>query len=96
MSDWVQYLPLVLLLVLFWFLVLRPARARQRSVVSLQDSLEVGQQVMLTSGLYGELVALSDETVELRVAADTVVTVARLAVARVVGDEAPADGGEPS
>ena len=87
MSDWVQYLPLVLLLVLFWFLVLRPARNRQREFTSLQDSLEVGQQVMLTSGLYGELASLADDTVGLRIAPDTVVTVARAAVARIITPE---------
>lgn len=84
MSDWIQYVPLLALLVLFWFLVLRPARARQRSFADLQSSLAVGQQVMLSSGLYGELVELADDTARLRIAPDTIVTVARPAVARVV------------
>lgn len=84
MSDWIQYVPLLALLILFWFLVLRPARARQRSFTDLQGSLAVGQQVMLTSGLYGEVVELADDTVRLRIAPDTIVTVARPAVARVI------------
>jgi preprotein translocase subunit YajC len=45
---------------------------------------------MLASGIYGELVAVKDDEVDLRIAPDVVVTVARQAVAKVVvPDDAP-------
>lgn len=95
MSDWVQILPLLALAVLFWFLVLRPARKRQADFQGLQESLAVGQRVMMTSGLFGEIVALSDETVDLRISSESVVTFARPAIARVESqgsaDDAVAD-----
>ena len=84
MSDWVQFLPLVLLAILFWFLVLRPARARQREFVGLQQQIEPGLKVMLASGIHGEIVSVGDDTIELRIAPQTVVTVARQAVGRVI------------
>lgn len=94
MSNWVQYLPLLLLAILFWFLVLRPARSRQREFAGLQAQLTPGLQVMLASGIHGELVAVGDDTIELRVAPNVVVTVARQAVGRIVepaSADAPTD-----
>lgn len=84
MSDWVQYLPLLLLAILFWLLVLRPARTRQREFAGLQERLTPGQQVMLASGIHGELVAVETDTVQLRIARDVVITVARQAVGRII------------
>lgn len=90
MSDWVTYLPLLLLVILFWLLVLRPARARQREFAGLQQQLVPGLQVMLASGIYGELVTVGDDTIELRVAPQAVITVARQAVGKII-EPAPAD-----
>ncbi|MCL3819085.1 preprotein translocase subunit YajC [Aeromicrobium wangtongii] len=84
MNDWASIIPLILLVLAFLFLVVRPARARQRDFQRLQGQLEVGQQIMLTSGIFGELAAIGEETVELQVAPGTVITVNRHAVARVV------------
>jgi preprotein translocase subunit YajC len=83
-ENWASILPLVLLVVAFIFLVVRPARARQREFQSLQSQLEPGQRVMLASGIFGELVTIGDDTVELQIAPGTVVTVNRHAVSRVV------------
>lgn len=84
MKDLVGFLPLVLIVVVFYLLVLRPARARQRDFQSTQQALEVGGRVMLASGIFGELVSVDDDVVGLRVAPDTVITVKRQAVATVV------------
>lgn len=90
MSEWVQYLPLILLVVIFWLLVVRPARARQREFLKTQGELAAGHQVMLASGIFGEIVTVGDETLELQIAPSTVVTVNRQAVARVVPPTASA------
>lgn len=84
MSNWVQYLPLLVLVVIFYLLVLRPARARQREFQKIQSELAPGSEVMLASGLFGEIVSIGDETLELRVAPSAVVKVNRQAVARVI------------
>jgi preprotein translocase subunit YajC len=83
-------LPLILIVVAFYFLVLRPARARQRAFLETQSELTPGTRVMIASGIFGDIVSLDDETVELRIAANTVVTVNRQAVARVIPPATPA------
>ncbi|MGA8987309.1 preprotein translocase subunit YajC [Aeromicrobium sp.] len=83
-------LPLILLVVAFFFLVVRPARARQRAFLQTQSELAPGTRVMIASGIFGDIVSLAEDTIELRVAAGTVVTVNRQAVARVI-PPAPAE-----
>ena len=90
MSNWASYLPLVLIVIAFWLLVLRPARNRQKEFMATQNALEPGARVMLASGIFGELVAVRDDEVDIRVASDVVLTVARQAVAKIiVPQEAP-------
>ena len=89
MNDWASILPLVILVVAFLVLVIRPARANRRQFQQLQSTLAPGQQVMLASGIFGEIVTIGDETIELRIAPDTVVVVKRQAVAHVIPDAAP-------
>ncbi len=91
-NDFVQFLPLVLLAILFWLLVLRPARKRQREFSGLQSQLEPGLRVMLASGIHGEIVTAGDDTIELRIAPQVVVTVARQAVGRIIEPAGPTPG----
>lgn len=96
MSDrWVQLLPILLLIIFFWFAVLRPARARQRDFAKTQNSLAPGDQVMLASGIFGGIVTVGDDTVELTIAPGTVVTVNRQAVARVINPVEAVPSTEP-
>lgn len=96
MSDAYSFIPLVLLLVIFYLLVMRPARARQKDYQATQAALEPGRRVMLASGIYGELVSLGDTEAELRVAPSTVITVNRQAVAKVVDPSPTAEPGSPT
>ena len=93
MDNWANFIPLVLIVLAFWVLVLRPARNRQKDFMATQEALAPGAQVMLASGIFGELVTVGDETVELRVAPDVVVTAARQAVSKIVpaGDSPAVD-----
>lgn len=86
MSNWVEFLPLLFLVVIFWFLIIRPARSRQREFLKTQSALSVGDKVMLASGIFGEIATIADGTLELRIAPETVVTVNRQAVAKVIRD----------
>jgi preprotein translocase subunit YajC len=95
-NDLYSLLPIVLLLVIFYLLVMRPARARQRDYQATQGSLEPGRRVMLASGIYGELVSLTDTEAELRIAPSTVITVNRQAVAKVVDPSPTPDPESPN
>jgi preprotein translocase subunit YajC len=86
-NDLVAVLPLVGIALLFWLLIVRPASRRQQRVRSLQQSLEVGNEVVLAAGLYGIIRSVDDDRIGLEVADGVIVTAARGAVLEVVGAE---------
>ena len=88
-EDLYALLPFVLLALVFWFLVFRPARKRQRETMQTQASLEVGKRVMLTSGIFGDVVAVDDDAVQIEIAPGTVISAHRQAIGRVVSTEEP-------
>jgi preprotein translocase subunit YajC len=88
-SELASLLPLLGIAVLFWALMIRPAQRRQRELRQMQSSLEVGDEVMLSSGIYGVLRSLDDERVSVELAPGVVVEVVRGAVGSKV---APAAG----
>ncbi len=87
MNDTIRaLLPLLLLVVAFVVLVRLPMRARSRLAQQnrlMQATLVAGAEVMTTSGLFGRVVALDDETVELEVAPGVAVRWARAAIAEI-------------
>ena len=83
MNDLAALLPLVAILALFWFMVVRPQQRRQREVTALQSSIEVGQRVMMSSGIYGTIRAITDDTARLEIAPGTEIEIARAAIAKV-------------
>jgi preprotein translocase subunit YajC len=75
---------LLLLAVTFYFLLIRPARTRQRQALEVQRSLRPGQEVVTTAGLYATVTGVEDEVVLLEVAPGVVCRYAKGAVARVL------------
>jgi len=90
-------LPLLLLAAAFVFLIWMPMRTRSRvtrQTQEMQQSLTVGTDVMTTSGVYGRITALRDETVDLQIAPGVVVTWARQAIGQVRGGQSAEGWGE--
>ena len=81
-----QLLFLLLVLLGFLLLVVRPARARARALAQVRASLEVGREVMTTAGLYARVVDLQDDVVVLEVAPGVHARFAAGAVVRVLDD----------
>jgi preprotein translocase subunit YajC len=77
-----QLLVILVAIIGFWAIVMRPARNQQRQVQQLQRELEVGQEVVLSAGIFGTVRALNEGRVELEIAPGTVITVARQVVVR--------------
>jgi preprotein translocase subunit YajC len=86
----VSFLPLVLMGVIFYFLLIRPQSQRRKAQMQMQNELEVGDDVVTTSGIYGTITEIDDDygIVTLEVAPNTEVRFARAAVAqRLLDDE---------
>ena len=81
MENIVSLLPLLGIALLFWVLVILPTRRRQKAAAELQAALQPGDEVMLTSGIFGVVRTVADDRLGLELAPGTVVQVARAAVA---------------
>ena len=86
MQDLAALLPFLAIAVIFWLLAIRPQQRRAREVQAMQRALAVGDDVMLTSGVYGTLTAIDEETVRVEIAPGVTVKVARGAVGRRIDE----------
>lgn len=105
-----EFIPIIVIAFLFWFLLIRPQSKRQRDMSRMQASLNLGDRVMLQSGLFATVFGIDEEQgrLQLELAPGVVVEAARAAVAQVdtpaerpdAEDPSPgangADGPEPS
>jgi preprotein translocase subunit YajC len=85
--------PLLLLLgvaAVFWLLMIRPAQRQRREQHLMQSRVGIGDEVMTTSGIFGEVRALDEETVRLAISDDVEIRVVRAAIGRVVTPAADA------
>ncbi|HEY2431553.1 MAG TPA: preprotein translocase subunit YajC [Vicinamibacterales bacterium] len=82
-----QFLPFALILGIFYFLILQPMRTRQKKVQEFQSSLSVGDRIVTTSGLYGQVTKLNEKTVQLQIADKVRVEIARAAIGGRQGEE---------
>jgi preprotein translocase subunit YajC len=89
-----EFLPLVVLAVLFWVLIIRPQRRRAQQQGRVIQGLERGQEVVTAGGLYGRIDHVGDDDIRLEIAPETVVRVDKRAVSKLApGSAEPPDRG---
>jgi preprotein translocase subunit YajC len=88
-----QFAPMFLIFALFYVLMIVPSRKRQKALQQLLENLKKGDRVVTSGGLYGEVAAVTDVMVVLKVADNVKVRVAKSAI---TGFEPDAEkGGNP-
>jgi preprotein translocase subunit YajC len=80
-------LTLVGFALLLWLLLIRPQSRRQRELRAMQSALEVGDEVMLASGIFGTVRALNERFAHVDIANGVTVKVARGAIGQVVHED---------
>jgi preprotein translocase subunit YajC len=83
----VNLLPFVAILAIFYFLIMLPAKKRQRKIQDFQSALKVGDQVVTTSGIHGEITRLDEKLVQLQIADKVRIRIARVAIGGYQGQE---------
>jgi len=86
-SAWVQLMPFVLVLGIFYFVILMPMRRRQQKVQAFLAALKVGDRIVTSGGLFGTITRLGDQSIQLQVANNVRVEVSRNAVVGYQGQE---------
>lgn len=84
---WMNFVPFVMVLAILYFLILLPMKRQRKKVQEFQTSLKVGDKVVTTSGIYGEITRLKERTVQVQVANNVRVEMSRAAIAGYQGQE---------
>jgi preprotein translocase subunit YajC len=87
MDQYSTLILIALMVVAFYFLIMRPQRKRQQAIAKTLSELTPGTRVMLGSGLFGTVVGVGQRQVVLEISPGNELTVLKQAVARVVTEE---------
>jgi len=79
-SAWLQFVPFVLVLAIFYFIILLPMRRKQQKVQTFLESLKVGDRVITTGGIYGQITRLGDQSLQLQIADKLKIEVAKASI----------------
>ena len=85
-SPFSMLLPVAGMLVIFYFLLIRPQSKRQKELRKMIDALKKGDRVVTASGLYGTVAGLRDDVVVVEIADGVKVEMLKNAVTAVVGN----------
>ncbi len=89
-SQLMQFLPLIGLVVLFYFLMIRPQQKRMKQHQATLAALKRGDQVVLSSGVHGKVVRVEDADVGVEIATGVTVKVRKAMITEVSSRGAPA------
>jgi len=82
-----SFLPFAIILAIFYFLILMPMQRRQKKVQEFQSALKVGDKIITTGGMYGQITRVNDKSVQLQVADKVRIEIARASVGGFQGQE---------
>ena len=85
------FLP-VILVVAFYFLFIKPNKARRKQFTEMQSSVVPGVRVMTTSGIFGVVTAVNDASVLVEIAPNVTIELVTAAIGRVIVPESAEAG----
>jgi preprotein translocase subunit YajC len=75
-----QFLPLIIIFAIFYFILIRPQQQKQKKHKSMLDSLQKGDKVITIGGLYGIIREIKGDVLTLEIAKDVVINATRSAI----------------
>jgi len=80
-GGWTMFAPYVLIFVVFYFLLIAPARKKQKVHQQMLSSLKNGTRVITNGGIHGTVVGIDDDKIQLRVADQVKIEISKNAIA---------------
>jgi len=80
------FLPLVLIIVVFYFFMIRPQMKRQKELRKFHESLQKGDKVIIAGGIYGKITEVKEEYIIVEIDENTKVKVVKSTVIRDASD----------
>lgn len=89
-SGFMSFLPLILIIVVFWFFMIRPQMKRQKELKNFRDALKKGDKIVTTGGIYGKVLEIGDYYIIMEVEGQNRLKVDKSAVIKDMTDATPA------
>src|SRR5438034_2401280 len=86
-GAWLQLIPFVLVLAIFYFIILLPMKRKQQKVQEFLNGLKVGDRIVTTGGIYGQVTRLGEQSVQLQIADKVRIEIAKAAIGGYQGQE---------
>ena len=83
-GDLMNFMPLVLMAVVFYFLLIRPQQKKAKEAKAMLEALAKGDEVVTAGGILGRIAKLGDQYVTVEIASNTEITVQRGAISQLL------------
>ena len=64
------FIPLILMIVVFYFLLIRPQKKRDKEVQKMRQNIEIADEIVTIGGIIGRIVSIKDDTIVIETAGD--------------------------
>ena len=64
------FIPLILMIVVFYFLLIRPQKKRDKEVQKMRENIETADEIVTIGGIIGRIVSIKDDTIVIETAGD--------------------------
>lgn len=81
-----SFLPFILIIVVFYFFMIRPQMKRQKEVAAFRNSLQKGDKVVTTGGIYGKILEIKDNYILLQIDENVKIRVDKNAIVKDSSD----------
>jgi preprotein translocase subunit YajC len=85
-SPWSSLIPLLLIMVVFYFFLIRPQMKRQKDLKNFREALKKGDHIITAGGIYGKINNISDNVITIDVGNNILLKVDKSAVLRDTSD----------
>ena len=80
---WMQFVPLGLMVVVFYFALIRPQQKKAKAQAELLKSVKPGDRIVTTSGILGTVITVKEKAISIR-SADSKFEITKSAVAEII------------
>lgn len=86
-SPITMFIPMILIMLMMYFLMIRPQRQRQKALDAMISKLGTGDKVVSAGGIHGSVTSVKDKTVMVKIADNTKIEFEKSSIAQVLRDK---------
>ena len=78
--GWMGFVPLIAMFAVFYFLLIAPARKKQKGQQEMRNNLKAGDKIVTNGGIHGVVVGVSDNVIQVRIADQVKIDISKFAI----------------